>query len=103
MTTVDTIMEMFAVAGQAAYYGENVSQTEHALQTAHLAVDAGSDDELVVAALLHDIGHLLRVLAENVAEQRIDDTHEVVGAAWLERHSSFAIRGPVRRHVTTKR
>src|SRR5262245_50330016 len=103
MTTVDTIMELFAVAGKAAYYGEAVSQTEHALQTAHLAVGAGANDELVVAALLHDIGHLLRGLPEDVAQHGIDDTHEEIGAAWLERHFRPAVSVPVRLHVPAKR
>jgi [1-hydroxy-2-(trimethylamino)ethyl]phosphonate dioxygenase len=103
MTTVDTILKMFAVAGKAAYYGEDVSQTEHALQTACLAVHSGADDELVVAALLHDIGHLLRGLPENVAEHGIDDAHEEVGAAWLGRHFGPAVSAPVKLHVPAKR
>jgi putative nucleotidyltransferase with HDIG domain len=41
------------------YFGEQVTQLEHALQCAHLARISGADDELVIAALLHDIGHLL--------------------------------------------
>jgi len=103
MTTVDAILEMFAVAGTAAYYGEDVSQTEHALQTAHLAVSAGADDELIVAALLHDIGHMLRGLPENVAQHGVDDTHEAIGAAWLESHFGPAVSVPVRLHVPAKR
>jgi [1-hydroxy-2-(trimethylamino)ethyl]phosphonate dioxygenase len=96
-------MEMFAVAGKAAYYGEEVSQTEHALQTAHRAVKAGPDDELVVAALLHDVGHLLRSLPEDAAHHGIDDAHEEIGAAWLEQHFGPAVSLPVRLHVPAKR
>ena len=59
MTTSDDIFEMFAVPCGPASLGEAVTETEHALQTAHLAHVAGADDELVVAALLHDVGHLL--------------------------------------------
>jgi 2-amino-1-hydroxyethylphosphonate dioxygenase (glycine-forming) len=44
---------------QDMYFGEQVSQAEHALQCAHLAHQAGADQTLVAAALLHDIGHLL--------------------------------------------
>jgi [1-hydroxy-2-(trimethylamino)ethyl]phosphonate dioxygenase len=100
---VDTILNMFAVAGEAAYYGEAVSQTEHALQSAHLAASAGAEGELVVAALLHDIGHLLRGLPEDVARHGIDDTHEEAGALWLERHFGPAVSVPVRLHVAAKR
>src|SRR5437763_1288339 len=103
MTTVDTIMDLFAVAGSAAYYGEAVSQTEHALQSAHLAVNAGADDPLIAAALLHDIGHLLRGLPEYAAKLGIDDEHEEIGAAWLEQYFAPAVSLPVRLHVPAKR
>jgi phosphonate degradation associated HDIG domain protein len=101
--TVDKILNLFAVAGEAAYFGEAVAQTEHALQSAHLAAGAGADDELIVAALLHDIGHLLRGLPEDVARHGIDDTHEEAGALWLERHFGPAVSAPVRLHVSAKR
>jgi predicted HD phosphohydrolase len=73
------------------------------LQSAHLAVGAGADEELVVAALLHDIGHMLSGLPEDIANDGIDDTHEEAGAAWLERHFGFAVTVPVRLHVAAKR
>ena len=91
MDTVDTILQMFAVAGQAAYFGESVSQTEHALQSAHLAAGSGADEELIVAALLHDVGHLLSGLPEDVAQCGVDDAHENAGAAWLEKHFGPAV------------
>ncbi len=103
MSTVDAILQMFAVAGPAAYFGESVSQTEHALQSAHLAVGSGADEELVVAALLHDVGHLLSGLPEDVAQHGIDDSHEEAGAVWLEKHFGPAVVMPVRLHVAAKR
>jgi len=53
------IEDLFGKGGAGAYFGERVTQLQHALQTAHLAACAGADDELVLSALLHDIGHLL--------------------------------------------
>ena len=64
MTSVDMILEMFAVVARQPIMARMFRQTEHALQTTHLAIGAGADDELVAAALLHDIGHLLRVARE---------------------------------------
>ena len=52
MKVVTEVMELFGMAGRAAYFGEPVSQEEHALQCAHLADQQGADDSLVVAALL---------------------------------------------------
>ena len=43
----------------ARHYGEAVSQFDHAIQAATLARDWGHDDEMVLAAFLHDVGHLL--------------------------------------------
>ncbi len=100
---VDEIVRLFASKGQAAYHGEAVSQTEHALQSAHLAKTAGAPDALVVAALLHDVGHLIGGEAEDIADRGVDGRHEDEGADWLARHFGDAVAGPVRLHVAAKR
>jgi len=85
-------------------YDEQISQIEHAVQCAEFARQAEADDELIVATLLHDIGHLLElerrdgnaVLTEN-------DEHESSGAAYLARHFSSAVTAPIALHVEAKR
>ena len=57
-TVVEKLLELYRQAGNQEYHGEKVSQLEHALQTAQQAVDADSSDEEIIAALLHDIGHI---------------------------------------------
>jgi predicted HD phosphohydrolase len=52
------LVRLFAEAGRRAY-GESITQLEHALQCAALARHDRADDEIVVAALLHDVGHLV--------------------------------------------
>ena len=103
MDVVETVVRLFAVGGADAYFGEAVSQAAHALQSAHLADGAGASDALVIAALLHDVGHLLHGLPEDVAERGIDGRHEQGGAAWLARHFGPAVSDPVRLHVAAKR
>jgi [1-hydroxy-2-(trimethylamino)ethyl]phosphonate dioxygenase len=103
VNVVEHIEHLFAVAGSGAYFGEAVSQTEHALQTARLAELAGAADALIVAALLHDIGHLLHGQGEDIAERGNDARHEVGGAAWLEWFFGPAVADPVRLHVAAKR
>jgi gamma-butyrobetaine dioxygenase len=103
MDVVELVVRLFAVGGEAAYFGEAVSQTAHALQSAHLAERAGAEDTLVAAALLHDVGHLLHGLPEDVAERGIDGRHEQGGADWLARHFGPAVSEPVRLHVAAKR
>jgi predicted HD phosphohydrolase len=85
---------------------ENVTQRQHALQTALLAEqEAGKEaHEVVTSALLHDIGHLL--LDEHAGEDSFleeDLEHEVVGQAWLTRYFSPAVTLPVLYHVPAKR
>ena len=57
-TVVDKLLGLYRRAGDQEYHGEKVSQLEHALQTAQQAVDAGGCNEEIIAALLHDIGHI---------------------------------------------
>jgi len=103
MHIADEIIAIFERKGSAAYFGEPVSQLEHALQAAWHAEQEGAPDALVVAALLHDIGHLLHDLPENIAGLGIDSRHEDLGHAWLARYFSPEISAPVGLHVDAKR
>lgn len=102
MTCVDTILDLFKTHGTEAYLGEPISQQEHALQAAYLAVRENAPDALVIAALLHDIGHLL-VLDESAAERGIDQLHEEQAARWLTAHFGPEVTEPIRLHVVAKR
>lgn len=103
MEIVEEILRIFAQSGQSAYFGEDVTQTEHALQAAHLAEQAGASDALVVAALLHDIGHLVDDSPEDIAHQGVDARHEDNGAEWLRRYFGQNVTEPIRMHVDAKR
>lgn len=103
LKVIDDIFDLFRDKGAGAYFGEAVTQTEHALQCAFLAEQSGATSELIAAALLHDIGHLLHGLPEDVAEQGVDGRHEKAGAAWLQRRFGAAVADPVRLHVAAKR
>src|SRR5580698_9217642 len=92
-----------AERGGGSYFGEPVSQLEHALQTAQLAVEANATPALVAAALLHDIGHLLQDLPENIADEGVDARHEELGYRWLRNRFGPAVAEPVRLHVDAKR
>ena len=77
--------------------------TEHALQVAHLARIAGATPALIVASLLHDIGHLVEDVPEDLADWIDDAHHENVGSTWLAQRFPAAVCEPVRLHVPAKR
>ena len=101
--TVDEIFDLFYRRGEAAYVGEAITQTEHALQAAWAAQQEGAGSALITAALLHDIGHLLHDLPEDCADEGIDSIHEELGARWLARHFGPEVVEPIRLHVAAKR
>jgi phosphonate degradation associated HDIG domain protein len=103
MDVVAEILGLYDERGAAAYFGEEVSMTEHALQAAHFAEADGAPPGLVLAALLHDIGHLLDAIPDDLADWKIDARHEEVGAHWLAARLEPAVSEPVRLHVPAKR
>jgi [1-hydroxy-2-(trimethylamino)ethyl]phosphonate dioxygenase len=97
------ILSLYQARGRIAYFGERVSMTEHALQAAHFAQLAQAPEALVVAALLHDIGHLLEAVPDAIEDWGHDSHHELGGARWLAAHFAAAVCEPVRLHVAAKR
>ena len=98
------VLSLLEASADADYYGEPVSQLAHALQAAQSARDAGADDELILAALLHDIGHNI----DDPRAVRLGHVgvinHDDLGSLWLaERGFSARLRSLVRGHVGAKR
>lgn len=102
-TMTHTIVQMFKEKGGSQYGHESVTQLEHALQAAFLGEQQGADSELITAALLHDVGHLLHDLPDDAPDLGIDDRHEILGQKWLDKHFGPGVVEPVRLHVDAKR
>ena len=101
---VDEILGLYESRGGADYTGDGLSHTDHALQTAALAVQAGASDTLVAAALLHDVGHLLAAVDEGASDSPdVDDRHEARGAAFIGRHFQVEVARAIGLHVAAKR
>jgi phosphonate degradation associated HDIG domain protein len=103
MKVAAEILAIYAARGAGAYFGERVSMTEHALQTAYFAQQANAPESLIVAALLHDIGHLLAQVPDDIGDWTADAHHEAIGARWLAQRFPPGISEPVRLHVAAKR
>lgn len=103
--TISEIRQLFENQGNDEYYGENVSQYEHAAQASILAARQGHDEEVQIAAFLHDIGHLFPASTEEeLMEVYGRKDHESVAADWLrERGFSEKIAVLVENHVNAKR
>lgn len=99
---VDAIIDLYARRGDA-HYGEDVSQREHAEQCAHHAQKEGAAMPQVIAALLHDIGHLLHKQGEDAADRGVDTRHERIGSGFLARGLPPSVTAPIALHVAAKR
>jgi [1-hydroxy-2-(trimethylamino)ethyl]phosphonate dioxygenase len=99
----DRIFQLLESRGGGRYGLSSVTQREHALQAADLAAQRGLGDALVIAALFHDLGHLLVGEDVDLAHQGIDDLHEQTSANALEALFGKTVAEPVRLHVAAKR
>lgn len=97
------IGDIFERCGDEEYLGEPVTMAEHMLQGAHIAEQNGQDEEIIVGALLHDIGHFTSEFGTFSMEDTEDRYHEEAGAKVLEQFFPSVITDCVRHHVAAKR
>ena len=102
-TIVTFLADIFERRGGEEYLGEPVTMAEHMLQAAYLAKRQGETEEVVVAALLHDIGHFTSEFGMFSMGDTQDRYHEVAGAKVLERFFPSIVTDCVRYHVAAKR
>jgi predicted HD phosphohydrolase len=101
--TIDMLFERLASRGQGAYGLADVSQLDHALQSAALASEQALGGAMIIAALFHDVGHLMSNVDTDLGSQGIDDRHEEASADVLEPLFGLEVSQPVRLHVAAKR
>ena len=102
-TIVAFLAQIFAKGASNEYLGEPVTIGEHMLQSAQLAEEAGAPEEVIAAALLHDVGHFTHDFPTDAADQGIDSRHEEAGARVLARFFPSLVVDCVRYHVDAKR
>jgi predicted HD phosphohydrolase len=80
---IDVIMAKMQKADQHDYIGEPVSQLQHALQCAYFAEQSNHSEEVVLASLLHDVGHFISDTKQNQMAGLGIVYHEWIGAKWI--------------------
>lgn len=104
-TVADEIIDLYRHHGGSEYAGEKVTQLEHMVQAAQLAEMQGYDEEVVLAAFLHDIGHICEEAHgdNEMGGYGIKD-HEEAGADFLRKNGfSEKLITLVQSHVEAKR
>lgn len=101
--SIDEVFELLTAGGGEAYFGEPVTVLEHSLQAAWFVQRKNAEASLVVAALLHDVGHLLHDAGEDAAARGLDTHHEELGTEALKDHLPDSVLDPIRLHVAAKR
>lgn len=101
--TVRDVLRPLIEQGEFRSSRQAVSPLQHALQAASFAERERAGAPLIVAALLHDVGHLLRRVPVAARFQGIDDSHEHLGARWLRAWFDTNVTEPVAMHVQAKR
>ena len=102
-TIVAFIGGIFERCGDEEYLGEPVTMEQHMLQGATIAEREGMAEDIIVGALLHDIGHFTSEFGTFSMEDTEDRFHEEAGARVLARFFPSVIVDCVRYHVAAKR
>jgi putative nucleotidyltransferase with HDIG domain len=102
---VEIIFQLFNKKGDDMYIGEPVTKYQHMVQSAMIAQNLGYTDEMVIAALLHDIGHVcVEMTPDNDMNGFGIKNHDLIGAQLLRENGfSDLVVSAVENHVAAKR
>ena len=99
---IDEIIFAFT-NNKSLYIGENLTISEHMIQTAMLAEKNKCSNDLICSSLLHDYGHFVLKDPNQLVSNQIDGNHEIVGANYLQSFFSKKIIEPILLHVDAKK
>ena len=88
---------------KSLYIGEEVTISEHMIQTAMLAEKSNSTSSLICSSLLHDFGHFILENPDDLVKKQKDGKHEDIGYEFLKKYFVKDVLGPIKYHVKAKR
>lgn len=100
---IEKVFSALRTVEHLPYDGEPVSQLEHALQCAELARSEGHDAEVVIAALLHDVGRSPVAVADLRAARVEGTDHGYLAGVWLRPLVGERVAWLAEQHVSAKR
>jgi len=102
MNIINQIISSYS-NNKSLYIGEEVTITEHMIQTAMLAEKTNCSSSLICSSLLHDYGHFILENPDNLVNKKKDGKHEVVGYEFLKKYFVKDVVRPIKYHVKAKR
>ena len=102
MNIIDKIISNF-INNKSLYIGEKVTISEHMIQTAMIAENAKSTNNLICSCLLHDYGHFILEDPDELVKKKIDGKHEDIGYEYLKNFFKKEVVEPIKYHVLAKR
>ena len=102
MKIIDKIISNF-INNKSLYIGENITISEHMIQSAMIAEKAKSPKNLICSCLLHDYGHFILENPDDLVKKKIDGKHEDIGYEYLKKFFKKEVVEPIKYHVLAKR
>jgi len=102
MNIIDQIISSYS-NNKSLYIGEEVTITEHMIQTAMLAEKTNCSSDLICSSLLHDYGHFILENPDDLINKKKDGKHEDIGYEFLKKYFVKDVVKPIKYHVKAKR
>ena len=102
MNIIDQIISSYS-NNKSLYIGEEVTMTEHMIQTAMLAEKTNCSSSLICSSLLHDYGHFILENPDDLINKKKDGKHEDIGYEFLKKYFVNDVVKPIKYHVKAKK
>ena len=102
MNIIEKIISNF-INNKSLYIGEKVTISEHMIQSAMIAENAKSSNNLICSCLLHDYGHFILEDPDALVRKKVDGKHEFIGYEYLKKFFNKDVVEPIKHHVLAKR